>query len=80
MYDGSSEQLAAWGRSFPYLNEKGVYSVSFMVDEFTEKPELQVLFCNAGVSTYSDKPAEKISFSAQAKDFLKSKMWRKALS
>lgn len=75
LYDGKSEQLAAWGRSYPYLSGKGVYSVCFMVDEFTEQPELEVLINNARVGTYSDKPAQTVSFSERFMDKLRKKYY-----
>ncbi|MBR0507594.1 MAG: CDP-glycerol glycerophosphotransferase family protein [Clostridia bacterium] len=55
LYDGTSEQLAAWCRSFNYFTNKGVYTVSFMVDEYAEEPELQILIYNARTGKYSDK-------------------------
>ena len=55
IFDGTTETLAMWGRNFNYLTNKGVYTVSFMVDEYTEQPELQLLFYNARVGKYSDK-------------------------
>ena len=53
---GTSETLAAWSRNFNYRGCKGTYTISFMVDEYTEEPELQLLIYNAEVSTFSDKP------------------------
>lgn len=55
LFDGTSEQLAAWCRNFHYYSNKGVYTVSFMVDEYTEDPELQILIYNARIGKYSDK-------------------------
>ena len=54
LFDGGSETLAAFGRSFNYLSNKGVYTVNFMVDEYSQEPELQVLIYNAQTNTYSD--------------------------
>ena len=54
---GSSETLAGWGRNFNYRGNKGSYSITFMVDEYSEKPELQLLFYNAETSSFSDLPA-----------------------
>lgn len=55
LFEGTSEQLAGWCRNFSYSSNKGVYTVSFMVDEYAEDPELQILIHNARVGTYSDK-------------------------
>ena len=55
VFDGGAETLASFGRNFHYLSNKGVYTVSFMVDEYSKEPELQVLCYNAQVSTYTDK-------------------------
>lgn len=55
LFDGASEILAADGRNFNYLSNKGVYTVSFMVDEYSKDPELQILIYNAQACTYSDK-------------------------
>ena len=54
LFDGGSETLAAFGRSFNYLSNKGVYTVNFMVDEYSQEPELQVLIYNAQTNAYSD--------------------------
>lgn len=55
LFDGAAEILAAYGRNYPYLSNKGVYTVSFMVDEYSNDPELQILIYNAQTGTYSDK-------------------------
>ena len=55
LFDGGSEILAAYGRNFNYLSNKGVYTISFMVDEYSKDPELQILIYNAQANTYSDK-------------------------
>ena len=55
LFDGGAEILASYGRNFNYLNNKGVYTVSFMVDEYTADPELQILIYNAQANAYSDK-------------------------
>ena len=54
-FEGGSEILASYSRNFNYLSNKGVYTVSFMVDEYTKDPELQILVYNAQANTYSDK-------------------------
>ena len=59
---GTSETLAGWSRSFNYRDNKGVYSVTFMVDEYSEKPELQLLFYNAESGKFSDRPAPDPNF------------------
>ena len=56
IYEGTTEVLAAWGRNFNYLTNKGVYTAGFMVDEYSDLPELQLLFYNSRICTYSDKP------------------------
>lgn len=55
LFLGKAEELAAMGRNFNYLSNKGTYTVSFMVDEYSEQPELLLLFFNAKTGTYSDK-------------------------
>ena len=54
LFDGTAETLASFGRSFNYLSNKGVFSVSFMIDEYSERPELQMLVYNARAGRYSD--------------------------
>lgn len=56
VYEGTTESLASWGRNFNYLTNKGVYTAGFMVDEYSDDPELQLLFYNSRICTYSDKP------------------------
>lgn len=46
-YEGASEKLASWGRHFLYGSNKGIYSVTFLMDEFSETPILQLLVYNA---------------------------------
>ena len=40
LYEGSFETLSQYGRSFVYDASKGVYSVSFMTDEYSDLPEI----------------------------------------
>lgn len=56
IFEGTTESLAGWGRNFNYLTNKGVYTAGFMVDEYSDLPELQLLFYNSRICTYSDKP------------------------
>lgn len=60
VYDGTTEKLAAWGRNFNYLTNKGVYTVTFMVDEYSDDPEMQILIYNAKIGTFTDKVARDI--------------------
>lgn len=55
-YSGKPDSLAAWSRNFLYRGSKGVYSVTFMVDEYSQESELQLLFYNADTNPESDKP------------------------
>lgn len=43
----TAEELAVWSRNFNYWSNKGTYTVTFMLDEYAEEPELQLLFYNA---------------------------------
>ena len=71
LFEGSFETLSRYGRNFVYDGAKGVYTVSFMVDEFTDLPELRIIFLNA-----KTVPAEKAdiyrkkSLSARLKQFI----------
>ena len=39
-----SEVLASWNNHFLYDGSKGCYTITFLVDEFTTQPELNILF------------------------------------
>ena len=72
LYDGSFEELASYGRSFLYNAAGGVYSVSFMTDEFSDLPELRLIFLNA--RKYPDDKEDiyhKSSLSARFKRSVK---------
>ena len=47
LYEGDFETLAGFGRSFLYGAASGNYSVSFMTDEFSDLPELRLIFLDA---------------------------------
>lgn len=72
LYGGSFETLAGYGRSFMYGQSSGVYSVSFMTDEFSDLPELRLIFLDAA-KTPADKsdPYRSVGFSGRLKRFLK---------
>ncbi|WP_407384562.1 CDP-glycerol glycerophosphotransferase family protein [Ruminococcus sp.] len=72
LYEGLFETLTGFGRGFVYDSGKGVYSVSFMIDEFTDLPELRLVFLDAGL-TPSDKgnPYGKKRLSDRLKSGLK---------
>lgn len=77
LFDGAAEILAAYGRNFNYLSNKGVYTVSFMVDEYSKDPELQILIYNAQTSTYSDKMIPGVKRPSTIKKKLKSKVQKR---
>ena len=74
LFDGGAEILAEYGRNFNYLSNKGVYTVSFMVDEYSKDPELQILIYNAQANSYSDKPIPGVPVPSIFKRKLKSKI------
>lgn len=45
-FSGSNKTLEGWGRCFRYLSSKGAYTVTFMLDEYSEKPRFQLLIYN----------------------------------
>lgn len=55
VFYGKPETLAGWSRNFNYSGNKGVYTVSFLVDEDTAEPELAMLFYNGKSGTFSDR-------------------------
>ena len=72
LYDGSFETLSGFGRSFVYGAGSGVYSVSFMTDEFSDLPELRLIFLDAkAVPADKSDPYRKRSLSARFKGFAK---------
>ncbi len=72
LYEGSFETLSQYGRSFVYDASKGVYSVSFMTDEYADLPELRLIFLNArSADTAREDLYRKKSLSSRLKGFLK---------
>lgn len=45
-YTGTSKGLEGWGRCFRYLNNKGAYTVTCLLDEYSEESRFQLLFYN----------------------------------
>lgn len=45
-YVGTSHTLESWGRTFRYLNNVGAYTVTCLMDEFSEESRFQLLFYN----------------------------------
>lgn len=43
---GTNKTLESWGRCFRYLSNKGAYTVTFMLDEYSESPCFQLLIYN----------------------------------
>ena len=71
LYEGSFETLSRYGRNFVYNGSKGVYSVSFMVDEFTDLPELRLIFLNTkSIPADEGDIYRKAGFSARLKRFI----------
>ena len=72
LYEGSFEALSDFGRSFVYNAGGGVYSVSFMTDEFSDLPELRIILLDAK-ATFKDKenPYYKLGFLSKLKRSLK---------
>ncbi len=72
LYDGSFEKLAGFGRSFVYGAGSGVYTVSFMIDEFSDLPELRLSFLDAArTPADQDDPYRSVGFSGRLRRFLK---------
>lgn len=72
LFNGSFETLSGFSRSFVYESGNGVYSVSFMTDEFSDLPELRLIFLNAKKSpSYQDDPYCKRGISQRLKGFVK---------
>ena len=46
LFYGTTSELESWGRCFRYLGSTGAYTVTFMLDEYSERPRLQLLFYN----------------------------------
>lgn len=71
LYDGSFETLSAFGRSFLY-GKTGVYAVNFLIDEFSDLPELRLIFMNAKqLPLAQDDVYRKRSLSVRLKGFVK---------
>lgn len=45
-YMGTSQLLESWGRTFRYLGNTGAYTVTFLLDEYSESSRFQLLFFN----------------------------------
>lgn len=45
-YTGTSHTLEDWGRCYRYLSNKGAYTVTFLLDEYSEESRFQLLFYN----------------------------------
>ncbi len=45
-YVGTSQTLESWGRCFRYLSNSGAYTVTFLLDEYSESSRFQLLFYN----------------------------------
>lgn len=58
-YRGTATVLEGWGRSFRYLNNTGVYTVAFMLDEYSDVAELQLLFYNAVMGNIGHMPEDQ---------------------
>ena len=72
LYEGSFEALSRFGRNFVYDGSKGVYSVSFMIDEFTDLPELRLIFLDAKTAPADQSDIyRKSSLSVRLKRFVK---------
>ena len=71
LFDGSFDTLARFGRSFVYGAGNGAYTVSFMTDEFSDLPELRLIFLNAKKSDEKDDLYRKRPFAARLKRFVK---------
>ncbi len=72
LYEGSFETLSQYGRSFVYDASKGVYSVSFMTDEYSDLPELRLIFLNARSADMAKEDLyRKKSLSTRLKGFVK---------
>ena len=71
-FEGSFEALSRFGRNFVYDGSKGVYSVSFMIDEFTDLPELRLIFLDAKTAPADQSDIyRKSSLSVRLKRFVK---------
>ena len=72
LYDGSFERLSGYGRSFVYGNASGVYAVGFLTDEFSDAPELRLIFTDAKTSPADkDDPYAAVGAARRLKRFVK---------
>lgn len=72
LYEGDFETLAGYGRSFLYGAASGDYSVSFMTDEFSDLPELRLIFLDAQkVPAGRSDLYRLLGFSGKLRRFLK---------
>ena len=71
-FEGLYETLSDYGKSFVYDGGKGVYSVSFMIDEFSDLPELRLVFLDArAYPAEKGNPYASAGLSARLKRFVK---------
>ena len=71
LFGGSFEELSRYGRNFLYNGAKGVYSVSFMTDEFSDLPELRIIFLDAkALPADQGDIYRKLGFAARLKRFI----------
>lgn len=72
LFEGSFDTLSRMGRSFVYGAGNGVYSVSFMTDEFSDEPELRLIFLDAQKTPADQNDLyRKRRFSARFRQFIK---------
>ena len=72
MYEGSYEALSDYSKSFVYGGAGGVYTVSFMTDEFSDLPELRLIFLDTKTyPAHQGDPYRKRSLSQRLKSGLK---------
>ena len=73
-FRGTTTMLEGWGRSFRYLNNTGVYTVAFMLDEYSDAAELQLLFYNAVMHNIAHLPPMEQSKRTGIKHKLRTKI------
>lgn len=75
-YTGTSQMLESWGRSFRYLNNVGAYTVTCLLDEFSEESRFQLLCYNTvrkGMAHIPSLSPVKNSFFAKYRNRLKNR-------
>lgn len=58
-YVGTSRMLEGWGRVFRYLSNSGAYTVTCLLDEFSEESRFLLLFYNTVRKKLTRMPAEE---------------------